>query len=203
MTSNGSERKQRKKLSNFESFQINITSNNTALLLIDIQEKLVKVIPNNKTLIVNIKKIIDASALMELRIYLTEQNPKKLGGTISAVIPQSEFKKYTKSQFSCIECSNLIDDLINNNIKNILVCGIESHICILQSSIDLIRNNFNVYIISDAIQSRKIYDHEISLIRLRDSGAIISTTETSIFELCKTADHKDFKGISKIIKRLE
>ena len=93
--------------------------------------------------------------------------------------------------------------VLEKTIENILICGLESHICVLQSAIDLIKSNFNVYVIADSIQSRGEYDHRMSIERLRDSGATISTTETSIFELCKSSENKNFKSISQIIKRSE
>ncbi len=181
----------------------NIEPGNTALLLIDIQEKLVKVIPNDKTLIFNLKKLVDACSLLGVSIYITEQNPEKLGSTIASIVPKVKYKSYTKSCFSCINCKNLIKDLRRNKIENILLCGLESHICVLQSSIDLIENNFNIYIISDGIKSRSNFDHEVSIKRLRDSGAIISSTETAIFEICKTSENEHFKSISQIIKRTD
>ena len=180
-----------------------IESKNTALLLIDIQERLVKAIPNSKGVIQNVRKMVDVCSILGVNIYITEQSPEKLGGTISTIISEIKYIKYTKSSFSCIECLDLINKLKGDNIENILVCGIESHICVLQSSIDLIRRGFNIYIIADSIQSRGNYDHEMSIERLRDSGAIISTTETTIFELCKSSKNKDFKSISNIIKRSE
>ena len=180
-----------------------LDSANTALLLIDIQEKLVNSIPENKLFITNLKKIIDSSILLDISLYLTEQVPEKLGETISDIYPAKDFKKYSKTSFSCIECSDLILELEKNNIKNILICGLESHVCVLQSSLDLMKRNFNVHIISNAMRSRNHIDHDSSIKRLRDSGAIISTVETIVFELCKTSNHKNFKKISQVIKRVD
>ena len=186
-----------------QSPRSSIESNNTALLLIDIQERLVNAIPNSKGLVNNVRKIVDSCSLLGVSIHITEQNPEKLGETVSSVLPKLEYIKYTKSSFSCIECLELIKKLKKDNIENILICGLESHICVLQSSLDLIRSGFNVYVIADSIKSRGSYDHEISIARLRDSGAIISTTETTIFELCQSSANQNFKSISQIIKRSE
>ena len=151
--------------------------------------------------IVNIQKMIDFSKRLDLKVFITEQNPIKLGGTVKSLVKQKHEGIYRKMSFSCIDCRDLIKELKAKKIKNILICGIESHICILQSSIDLLRIGFNIHIISDAIKSRKSYDHNIAISRLMEAGIIITTTETVIFELCRSAEHKNFKSISKIIKQ--
>ncbi len=195
-------KKRREKVQSQISHRI-LDTNSTAILLIDLQEKLVNVIPNNKSLVSNVKKIVDTSILLNLSIYITEQNPEKLGKTIPVIPSEANYKKYSKSSFSCIECLDLIKDLNKKNIKNILMCGLESHICIFQSAMDLLRSNFNIYIISDAISSRSQNNHQISMARLRDLGAIISTVEMAIFELCRSSKNKNFREISQIIKRSE
>ena len=90
-------------------------------------------------------------------------------------------------------------DPANYQITNLIVCGIETHICIQQTVLDCLQNGFEVILISDAMGSRNSVDHEISLRRMTQGGAILTTTESIIFELCKTANRKEFKEISNII----
>ncbi len=173
----------------------------TALLLIDIQEKLINVIPDKANLLFNIKKITDAAKIFDLSIFVTEQNPLKLGKTEETLIGNYTHHKYSKMSFSCIECINLTKELHKRNIKTLLICGIETHVCVLQSSLDLIRQGFNIQIIADATKSRNNNDHQVALSRAREAGAIITTCETAIFELCKTSNNQNFKEISSIVKR--
>ena len=103
-------------------------------------------------------------------------------------------------EFSCVENKNFINYINDYSFKNIIVCGIESHICILQTSIDLLKKGFNVLIPRDAIGSRSDIDNETAFLRLISSGAVASTTESLICELCKSSNRKEFREISKILK---
>ena len=178
-----------------------IRPSETSLILIDIQEKLTNVIPKKEELLKNITKILDAAELLKLDIHVTEQNPDKLGITLANLIEGRVIKTHSKMSFSCIECNDLIKSVESKKVKNIVLVGIESHVCILQSCIELLKKGFNVHIVSDAIKSRKEIESNVAISRMREAGAVITTTETVIFELCKTSKNKNFKKISQIIKR--
>ena len=171
------------------------------LLIIDVQEILIKSIPEHKKLIWNIERLIDASNLLNSKIISTEQNPDKLGNTVKRIKSKLTRNSYSKMGFSCCCNPNLKKELEESQRKDIIICGVESHICVLQTAIDLIDFNYNVHIIIDAVGSRNIIDQTTAIKRLESVGAIISTTETAIFELCKTSERKEFREISKIIKR--
>ena len=94
-----------------------------------------------------------------------------------------------------------MEELSKKNVENILIAGIETHVCVLQTALDLRTKGFNIYVIADAVMSRRSYDHNIALQRMAYSGLTISTTEMSIFEICRTSNRKEFKEISSIIKR--
>ncbi len=177
-----------------------ILEDETLLLILDMQEKLINNIEDNKLLIFNIKKLIDTCNLLNVSIAITEQNPLKLGGTLESILEYKEYPKFEKTEFSCSKKKSFIDYIKKNNFKNIIVCGIESHICILQTSIDLLRNGLNILIPRDAIGSRKKIDNDTAFLRLILSGAVASTTESLICELCKTSSRKEFKEVSKILK---
>ena len=185
----------------------NIDSNNrviledeTLLLIVDVQQKLIKNIKDNQQLIFNIKKLIDTCNLLNVRVAITEQNPLKLGKTLESITEDNEYPKFEKMEFSCSKNKNFIDYVNEYNFKNIIVCGIESHICILQTSIDLLRKGFNILIPRDAIGSRNEIDNDTAFLRLILSGAVASTTESLICELCKTSNRKEFREVSKILK---
>ena len=177
-----------------------ILEDETLLLIIDMQEKLLRNIQDNKTLIFNIKKLISTCNLLNTRIAITEQNPIKLGKTLDLILENDEYPKFEKMEFSCCKNMFFLKYLNENNFKNIIICGIESHICVLQTSIELLEKGFNVLLPRDAIGSRNKIDNDTAFLRLISSGAVASTTESLICELCKTSNRKEFREVSKILK---
>ena len=170
-----------------------------ALIIVDIQEKIIKPVFNKDSIAKNIKKLIDAYQILEKNIFISEQNPLKLGKTIPELLPKGGFKKIEKMEFSLANIQEFLKELKNKEITNLIVCGIETHICIQQTVLDCLQKGFEVILVSDAMSSRNRVDHEIALKRMTQSGAILTTTESIIFELCKTADRKEFKEIRNII----
>ena len=177
-----------------------ILEDETLLLVIDMQEKLIRNIKGNKLIIFNIKKLIDTCNLLNVRISITEQNPLKLGKSLESILENRKYPKFEKMEFNCCKNKKFIDYLNEYNFKNIIVCGIESHICFLQTSIELLAEGFNILIPRDAIGSRNEVDNDTAFLRLILSGAVASTTESIICELCKTSNRKEFREISKILK---
>ena len=171
-----------------------------ALILIDIQEKILRPIFNKDLITKNIKKILNAYEILDENIFLSEQNPIKLGTTIKELLPKTEFKRIEKMEFSLANSQEFIKELNKKKITNLIVCGIETHICIQQTVLELLQTGYEVILIADATGSRNKLDHEIALQRMINKGAILTTTESIIFELCKTANRKEFKEISNIIK---
>ena len=170
-----------------------------ALLIIDIQEKIIRQIFNKDSIIKNSKKLINAYQILDENIFVSEQNALKLGETIPELLPKAGFKKIEKLEFSLANIQEFLKELKKKKITNLIVCGIETHICIQQTVLDCLQNGFEVILISDAMGSRNSVDHEISLRRMTKGGAILTTTESIIFELCKTANRKEFKEIRNII----
>tara|TARA_B100000214_G_scaffold147297_1_gene105279 strand:+ start:162 stop:770 length:609 start_codon:yes stop_codon:yes gene_type:complete len=181
--------------------QKTLLEDETLLLVVDVQKKLISNIKSNQLLIFNIKKLIDTCNLLNVRIAISEQNPLKLGMTLESILENNEYPKFEKMEFSCGENKNFINYINEYNFKNIIVCGIESHICILQTSIDLLHKGLNILIPRDAIGSRNKIDNDTAFLRLILSGAVASTTESLICELCKTSSRKEFREISKILKK--
>ena len=177
-----------------------LLENETLLLIVDVQQKLINNIKGSQLLIFNIKKLIDTCNLLNINIAITEQNPLKLGKTLESITENKEYPIFEKMEFSCSKNKNFINYINEYNFKNIIVCGIESHICILQTSIDLLQKGLNILIPRDAIGSRNEIDNDTAFLRLILSGAVASTTESLICELCKTSDRKEFRAISKILK---
>ena len=170
-----------------------------ALLIIDIQEKIIRPIFNKDSIIKKIKKLIHAYQILEENIFVSEQSPLKLGATIPELLPKAGFKKIEKMEFSLAKIQEFMKELKNKKITNLIVFGIETHICIQQTVLDCLQKGFEVILNSDAMSSRNRLDHEIALQRMIQRGAILTTTESIIFELCKTANRREFKEIRNII----
>mgnify|MGYP001188551851 CR=1 FL=1 len=175
-------------------------ANKTALLIIDVQERIINPINDKETKLKNIYKLLKAYEILGQNIYLSEQNPIKLGHTISKFLPNTSFKIIKKMDFSISNSEELNSDLSTKDIKQLIVCGFETHICVLQSVLGFLKNNYKVYIAADSMGSRNIIDHDIAIERMILEGAKIASSESIIFELCETSKRNEFKEISKIIK---
>ena len=171
-----------------------------ALIIMDVQQKIINPINNIEIILSNIEILLRSYEILRENIFLSEQNPNKLGQTLKNLIPNKEFQKIEKTRFSLAYEDILVNELSAKNIKNLIICGFESHICIQQSVLEFLQEGYKVYVIADAIGSRNINDHNISLKRMISNGATISSTESIIFELCETSSRKEFKSISNLIK---
>lgn len=172
----------------------------TLLLIIDIQERLVpamfqgdKVINNNKILITALKE-------MNIPIIHTEQYPRGLGRTIADLseILGAE-KPLEKIVFSAFN-KELKDVLIASGRINILLTGMESHVCVYQTARDLIQNGFNVFLVSDGVTSRTKENYQVGVNLIKDMGGIITSTEVALFDLLEAAGSDEFKMVSKLVK---
>lgn len=173
----------------------------TALLIIDLQERILPVIRNYETVLENTAKLIKGFKVMHLPIYFTEQYPKGLGPTSSKILEElSGYSAYQKMSFSCSGAENLFEELHKNKLSQIVVCGVESHVCVQQTVLDLIVNDFQVNLAADAVSSRKEIDYKIALDRMRTLGAEVTTTESILFELLVVCGTQEFKEVSKIVK---
>jgi len=173
----------------------------TALLVIDMQERILPVIRNSETVVENTLKLIKGFKAMNLPIYFTEQYPKGLGPTSQKILDELEgYTAYQKMSFSCSGAENLFEELPKNKLSQIVITGIESHVCVQQTVLDLIENNYQVNLAADAVSSRKEIDYLIALDRMRTLGAQVTTTESILFELLEVCGTPEFKEVSKIVK---
>lgn len=173
----------------------------TALLIIDIQEKIFRVMVNPEILIQNTLKLIEGFRILKSPIFVTEQYPKGLGETESRIKESLEdIVPIQKLSFSCSGAGNLFDTFKTRNIKQVAVAGIESHVCVQQTALDLTANGFQVSLAADACSSRKEIDYNTALTRMRHTGIVVTTTESILFELLNVCGTDEFKQISKIIK---
>lgn len=173
----------------------------TAVLVIDYQEKLVPVMSESVEFTSRSKILLQGLIELGIPVIVTQQYTRGLGETISSIkdidgIPDA----FDKITFSCIRDDNIAEALERLNVKNVIVCGCEAHICVLQTVIDLLAEAYNVYLVTDCVASRKASDKAAALIRARQEGAMITTSEAILFELLERAGSDMFKTISRLIK---
>jgi len=178
-----------------------IKKEDTIAVVIDVQKKLYPFISGNEELTGNIVRLIKGLKTLEMEILVTVQYEKGLGETIEPVKEAlGEFDKLEKMSFSCCGDNNFISEIKKSGKKNVIVCGIESHVCVLQTVIDLIEKGYQPVLIEDCVSSRRLNDKRIAVERMRQEGALISTYESVLFELLEVSGTDTFKEISKIVK---
>ncbi|RPI72936.1 MAG: hydrolase [Ignavibacteriales bacterium] len=178
-----------------------LSADSTALLIIDIQEKILGVMNNPEMVISNTIKLIKGFKVLGLPIFFTEQYPKGLGPTAPQIAEELDgLTPIQKMTFSCFGAENLFKEISEKNISQVVVAGIESHVCVQQTALDLIANDIQVNIAADAVSSRKELDYKTALERMRTHGAEITTAESVLFELLNMCGTDQFKAVSKIVK---
>lgn len=178
-----------------------LKTDSTALLIIDIQERILPVINNHQLIVNNTVKLIKGFKILSLPIYFTEQYPKGLGPTVQSVKNELDNQKaIEKMSFSCSGAAGLFDELKAKRLTQIVVAGIEAHVCVQQTVLDLLENRFHVNVAADAVSSRKEFDFRIALERMKSNGAEVTTTESILFELLNVCGTDTFKLLSKIVK---
>ena len=176
-----------------------LTKNNCILLVVDVQEKFRKVIFDFNSTTNNISKLIKAFQILKVPIIATEQYPRGLGKTINELDNLIK-NKVEKVEFSCFDNNNFKKILKKFKKKNIIIAGIEAHVCVLRTILDGLKNNYNMHLVVDAVSSRKTLDKRIAVERAKQSHALLTTTESIIFQLIISSKEKGFKEISRIVK---
>jgi len=171
------------------------------LTVVDVQGKLAQLMHGREALFKNIQILVRAAKILEIPILWCQQYPDALGPTVPEIAQHlSDIEPINKSAFSCCgeeQFNTKLKDLSRNQV---LLCGIETHVCIYQTAIDLLGHGFNVNIIADAVSSRALENKQIALNKLAAEGAKISCTEMALSELLKNAEHPKFRQIAKLIK---
>jgi nicotinamidase-related amidase len=177
-----------------------MSARDTGLLVIDVQEKLVPLIAQYQSLVRNIAFLIDGAHLLEMPVQATEQYPRGLGPTIPELVPKLP-PRPEKLAFSCCAIPSVVQGFRSAGRSKILLAGIETHVCVQQTALDLLALDFRVYIAADAVGSRFTLDHDQALRRLERAGAIITTSEATVFEWVGVAGTLQFKEISKLVQQ--
>lgn len=171
----------------------------SALLVVDMQAKLLPLIPGHERVTWNIRRLIDGAKILGVPLAATEQYPQGLGPT-TPELAERLGSIPAKLAFSCGECGTIFAGWRDLGIWKILVCGIETHVCVGQTVHDLLGEGFRVYVAADAVGARGAFDHEVALRRMDSAGATLTTTEAALFEWCTRAGSPEFKQISQLVR---
>lgn len=169
------------------------------LLVVDVQEKLVARMKYGPLMVANTARLIRAARVLDRPVWATEQYPRGLGPTVpelAGLLPE----RPEKTGFSCCDVPELVEQLHGRGIRHVTLAGIEAHVCVAQTALELMRMGFLVQVPADAVASRGSMDWEFALRRLERAGAVISTTEAVLFEWIGCSDHPGFKAISALVK---
>ncbi|KAI9311644.1 Isochorismatase-like protein [Dichotomocladium elegans] len=176
-----------------------IAPQTSALFVCDIQERFKGVIWQFPSVITVANKMIKASKVLDIPVVVTEQYPKAFGRTVEEIDVSDAVINMEKTKFSMYlpEVANLLRE---RKTKSVILVGIESHVCVLQTALDLLENNFDVHVLADGVSSQNHSEVNIAIARMRSAGATITTSESMLFQLVQDAKHEKFKAISNIVK---
>jgi nicotinamidase-related amidase len=171
----------------------------TGLLVVDAQEKFLAVVSGAERIVWNIRRLLDAAKVLGVPRAATEQYPEKLGRTAAELLTRLD-APVAKLTFSGAASMARLEDWKRDGRYRVLLCGIETHVCIAQTAFDLLADSWLVYVAVDAVGTRYAIDHETALRRMEAAGAVLTSTEAAMFEWCRIAGTVEFKTISAIAK---
>lgn len=177
-----------------------LVKDNTGLLLIDIQGKLAEQMVDSAGLFSSLRTLIAGAKLMQLPVIWVEQLPEKLGPThdeIKDLIPGSALAKNT---FSAVKNADIADAINASGCQHWLVAGIEAHICVYQTVVDLLQQDYQPHIITDAVSARTAANRKLALEKMQAAGAQLSSVEMALFELQQVASGEEFRQLIKLVK---
>ncbi len=170
---------------------------NSFLAIIDVQERLVAAMPNAEQVVARCLRLAEAARLLGVPAVLTEQYPKGLGPT-TAALAKALPPPADKLAFSCAGCA-AFDEAVTGGAAAAVIAGLETHVCITQTCLDLVAQGVGVFVAVDAVASRHAIDHNTALRRLEAAGVVLTTSEAVLFEWCRTAEHPQFQKIRRLV----
>ena len=176
--------------------------NKTALVVVDVQEAFRSAISDFPMLVSKISLAVRGFQILNLPVFITEQYPKGLGKTVEEILINlpPDFEVLEKTAFSSCGANSFLEQLKTANVSQVVLCGLETHVCINQTAHDLLSEGFEVHLLCDAVSSRFSEDKEAALKKMQTNGVVPSTVEMALFELLRDAKHEQFKEIQNLIK---
>lgn len=178
-----------------------ISRDNAVLVIIDIQGNLAQAMHDKENLFSNTVKLIRGFKALNLPVVITEQIPQKLGPTLQQIAAELDgVKPVAKEAFSCWGEKNFREQLNALKCFDVILLGIETHVCVYQTAVDLISNSYNVHLVADAVSSRTPGNRQVGIDAMKDAGAKITSTEMVLFEMLGSAADPKAKDFFKIVK---
>ncbi|WP_261886753.1 hydrolase [Vibrio pomeroyi] len=178
-----------------------LTKQKTGLVVVDVQGKLARLVDESETLISNCGKLIEGAQVLGLSVVSLEQNPEKLGPTVSELNDLlSDAKSISKFTFNACNEPKFVEAVQAKDVDTWLVCGIEAHICVYQTAMGLLDLGYKVQVVGDCVSSRTALNKKLAISRLRDAGVQITGLEMSLYELVKDCRAPEFKSILSLIR---
>ena len=173
----------------------------TALLVVDIQERLVRAMGDCTSMLAAAARIVRIANRLDVPVIVTEQYPRGLGATVADVADHvsDNAPVFAKTSFSCFGCPTVSAELERHRPETLVIAGIEAHVCVQQTALDALDRGFHVVVLADAVQSRTLLDRDTALALLRSRGATVTTAEALAFAMLRNAEHPAFKDISRIV----
>ena len=178
-----------------------LEAGNTALIVIDVQGKLARLMHESEAVIANIGRIVRGAHVLDVPIVCTEQNPDGLGPTVTEIAPMlAGSEKIAKFSFSCWGEEQFVQAVQALGRRQILLAGIETHVCVYQTAVDMLAAGYEVQVVADAVSSRSPVNKAIGIEKMKDAGAAVTCVETALFEMLRVARGPEFKEIIRIVK---
>jgi hypothetical protein len=171
----------------------------SVVVVIDVQDKLLVKIPTRATLVRNAAFVLDVAAVLGVPVRATEQYPKGLGPTTSELARRLPTPLPAKTAFSCCGAGTFLEELEMLRRPNVVLVGMETHVCVAQTALDLLEAGLHVFLPVDALAARGAVDHDTALRRLEQAGAVLTTAEAVAFEWTADASHPQFKAVSALV----
>ena len=181
-----------------------LQSNRTALLVSDVQERFRSILHCFNAVAGSSALLCEGASSLNLPVLVTEQAPEKLGRTVDEVhscLPSFSHRPLPKHSFSMLTHGTLAELRQHINVDQVILCGLETHVCVLQSALDLLSHEYEVHVAADATSSQRESDRSIALNRMMQSGVFVSSSEAILMQLVGGADSETFKPISKLLKK--
>ena len=183
---------------------LKLRKDDALLLVIDVQDRLAAAMDDEErqAVGVNAVRLLNAAELFEIPVLVSEQYPRGLGPTIPSVAAAfpTGTAPLAKMAFSCVADETIRETIAATGRKQIMIAGIETHVCVYQTARDLVAAGYQVFVAADAVTSRSMLNKSIGLSLIEQSGAIVTTTEATLFDLLETAEAKPFKAISRLVR---
>lgn len=178
-----------------------LTRDDTAFVAIDFQEKLMPAMSNRAKLAEQTIRLVKGMKVLDIPTIVTQQYTKGIGETDAAIAEAlGDFQHVEKTTFSCMANEEFVSRIKSLNKKNIVVCGIEAHICVQQTVLQLLEQGYNVYLVADCISSRSEEDKLWAISRMGEAGAVVTTYESVLYEIMRDSKAEGFKAVSAIVK---